>query len=214
MLASRLSRPQIRSPRKLDLIFFALLISLYICPSDAHIIPVYVTRPWLRKEAHAIEVPGRKGENFPKDFATAVGVAVVVVTIGTTLICVFAHFWRQILDWGRGKGNNRSVAKKSRRKDEEAWFCGPDRGLPMPQFDNLEPESEPLALSMQDLEHHWNLEELYGPYTPTRDTRNATPGARTRSKALWNNSGATLPSWLDPEEIERPTSIAYVLDRA
>ncbi|KAI0454421.1 hypothetical protein F5B21DRAFT_504325 [Xylaria acuta] len=205
MPAAQLSWTQIRSPQILDRLFLSLLISFSICPSYAHTLPVYVTRSWPREEAHAIQSTGKKGESFPRDFATAVGIVVLAVTIGTTLICVFAHCWRRILEWGWG--DNGSVTGKSKRKGKEAWFCGADRGLPMPQFDILEPESEPLALSMQAVEPDWDLE------FPGMDGRNIIPGTRTKSKAHWNNSGATLPSWLDLEEIERPASAAYLLDR-
>ncbi|KAH8160521.1 hypothetical protein CIB48_g7725 [Xylaria polymorpha] len=139
------------------------------------------------------------------------GAAVVGVTIGATLICVFAHCWRQILDWGWG--DDRKIPRKMRRKDEEAWFCGADRGLPMPQFDILEPETEPLALSTQALEHGTDPGLLYGYHGPAMYARNPIPGARTGSKVYWGNSSATLPSWLDQEEIERPATVAHSLDR-
>ncbi|KAI1751259.1 hypothetical protein F4782DRAFT_200710 [Xylaria castorea] len=211
MLALRLLWTQIRSAPIIYHVFLTLLISFCICPSHAHILSKSETRPRLREETPGINQAGRNGENFPRDFATALGVAVVVVTIGTTLICVFAHCWRQILDWGWG--DSRSVARKRKRKDEEAWFCGTDRGLPMPQFDILESESQPLASSMQPPERDWDPEAVYSYYVPATHARNAVPGARTRSKARWNNSGTTLPTWLDPDEIERPASVAYLLDR-
>ncbi|TRX97401.1 hypothetical protein FHL15_001679 [Xylaria flabelliformis] len=201
----QLLRAQIRSSQILNCLFLTHLISFYVCPSYAQILPKYIS------EAPTVNHAVRNGENFSRDFTTALGVAVAVVTMGTALICVFAHCWRQLLDWGWG--TKRSVARKRKYKDEEAWFCGADRGLPMPQFDILEPESEPLALSMQTLERDGTPESVYGHYALAAHARNAVPSARTRSKARWNNPGTKLPSWLDPEEIERPASVAYSLDR-
>ncbi|KAI0549482.1 hypothetical protein F4679DRAFT_584425 [Xylaria curta] len=203
MLALQLLRAQTGSPQILNFLFLTLLISFFICPSYAQILPRYIS------EASTVNHAVRNGENFSRDFTTALGVAVAAVTIGTTLICVFALCWRQILDWGWG--NKKSVARKRKYKDEEAWFCGADRGLPMPQFDILEPESEPLALSLQALEHDCDPESVYGHYAPSTHAHSA--GARTRSKAHCNSPGTKLPSWLDPEGIERPASVAYALNR-
>ncbi|KAI1745497.1 hypothetical protein F4680DRAFT_104953 [Xylaria scruposa] len=205
MLALQLLRAQTRSPQTLDFPFLTLLISFCVCPSHAQILPRYIS------ESSTVNHAVRNGESFSRDFTTALGVAVAAVTIGTTLICVFAHCWRQILDWGWG--NKKSVVRKRKYKDEEAWFCGADRGLPMPQFDILEPESEPLALSLQALERDGDPESVYGHYTPATHAHDAVPGARTRSKAHWNSPGMKLPSWLDPEGIERPASVAYSLNR-
>ncbi|KAI1153135.1 hypothetical protein F4825DRAFT_475054 [Nemania diffusa] len=213
MSASQLTRRQIWSLRRFDCLLLIILVSFFIYPSYAHILPAHALAPHKHKATTGSS--HRKPANFPKDFATAAGVAVVAVVIGTTAICVFAHCWRQILDWGRGDGE-KGVVRRRVRKDEEAWFCGADRGLPMPQFDILEPEREPLSLSMQAPQS-----EIYsGPYhghgrgaAPVVYARNVVPGSRARHKDQWNNSGATLPSWLDSEDIERPASVAYLLDR-
>lgn len=127
------------------------------------------------------------------------------VIIGTTVICVFAHCWRQILDcWGRkDEGKGGVVKRKKLRKDEEAWFCGADRGLPMPQFNVLEPETEPLSLSMQALESEGRYRGRDTAVAPAACARNIVPGSR-----------AALPSWLDAEGIGRPASVAYLLDRS
>ncbi|KAI0402149.1 hypothetical protein F4802DRAFT_386106 [Xylaria palmicola] len=198
--------------RRLDFPLICLL-TLFICPSYAHVLPAYVIRSWRRQDAQAIEPTAKNGANFARDFATAVGVAVATVMIVTALICAFAHCWRQILDWGRG--DEWTVGRRRRPKDEEAWFCGRDRGLPMPRFSFLEPEAQPLAMSAQTPEP-----EFYGPYcghdapvAPAAYARSAVVGSQTRLNTLWNDSGVTLSSWIEAEDIERPASVAYLLDR-
>ncbi|KAI0443159.1 hypothetical protein F4803DRAFT_574878 [Xylaria telfairii] len=208
MLALQLSRVPIRSSRILGRLFSTLLVYFCICPSHAQIIPECITRALTRQQEYAIHHASRKkGENFPKDFAIAMGAAVVGVTIVATLVCVFAHCWRPILDCGWG--GDRKITRKMRRKDEEAWFCGADRGLPMPQFDVLEPETEPLALSTQAPERDTDPGLLHGYHAPAMYARNPIPSARTGPKGHWGSSRATLPSWLDQEEIERPTTVAH-----
>ncbi|KAI0397213.1 hypothetical protein F5Y17DRAFT_455367 [Xylariaceae sp. FL0594] len=78
-----------------------------------------------------------RGHNYvTANFSVAIGVTVATVILGTTLICAFAHCWRQILDgyWYR-RGGRRREKRSYLKKHEEAWFCGSDRsggGLPMP----------------------------------------------------------------------------------
>jgi hypothetical protein len=213
MLASQLTRVQIWSPRRLDCLLLVILVSL-ICPSYAYILPAYTTKLELRKHKSTVGSSPRKPANFPRNFATAVGVAVAAVIIGTTVICVFAHCWRQILDWGRD--DEKGVVRRRMRKDEEEWFCGADRGLPMPQFEVLKPETELPSLSMQAPQPEISAGPFHGDHravAPAVYVRNVVPGPRTRQKDQCNNSGATLPNWLDSEEIERPASVAYLLDR-
>ncbi|KAI1132244.1 hypothetical protein F5Y10DRAFT_261492 [Nemania abortiva] len=215
MLASKST--QAWSLKRLISCLLVTILMFCIHFSHAYILPGSITKLESRKNKSTIGSTPRQPGNFPRDFATAVGVAVAAVMIGTTAICVFAHCWRQILDWGRGDDRGVGVIRKRVRKDEEAWFCGADRGLPMPQFDIL-PESEPLAQSVPTPQpdiytgpgHHYSHDKAAA---PTVHARNIVPGSRTRPKEQWNNSGASLPSWLDSGEIERPASVVYLLDR-
>ncbi|KAI1117437.1 hypothetical protein F5Y14DRAFT_402629 [Nemania sp. NC0429] len=204
MPASRLTPwTQTRGPQRLGRLLLVLMIS-FAYPSYAR---AFAPRPGTlhpRKHTSSASAPPRKGADFPKDLATAVGVVVAAVVIGTTVICVFAHCWRQILDcWGRkDEGKGGTVGRKKLRKEEEAWFHRTNRGLPMPQFNVLEPETEPLSLSMQALEPEGPCGGRDTAVAPAAGARYVVPGQR-----------ATLPSWLDAEGIGRPASVAYVLDR-
>ncbi|KAI1428499.1 hypothetical protein F5Y12DRAFT_711135 [Xylaria sp. FL1777] len=157
------ARRQTSSPRGLNPLFLSLFMSIFIYPSYAYAIPAHVT-------TSTRDTPARQAVNFTRDFATAMGVAVSAVIIGTTVICVFAHCWRQILD--RGRRHKTSVSRKKRlRKDEEAWFCGADHGLPMPQFDiREEPEMRPSPY------YGYNT-----PVAPVVYARNVVPTSRSRS---------------------------------
>ncbi|KAI0112078.1 hypothetical protein GGR51DRAFT_568933 [Nemania sp. FL0031] len=203
--------------RILDCLLLTAIVCLFICPSSAHILPKSITELQSRRHRSTVKSSPRQPANFPRDFATAVGVAVAAVIIGTTAICVFAHCWRQILDWGWGHDRGVDAVKKRVRKDEEAWFCGVDRdrGLPMPQLSIL-PESEPLARSMHAPQSEIYTTPRHGreeDAAPTAYARNVVPSSWARPKAQWNNSGSSLPSWQDSGEIERPTSAVYLLDR-
>ncbi|RWA07140.1 hypothetical protein EKO27_g7962 [Xylaria grammica] len=209
MPASLSTGTQIWGHRWLSLLVIFMLFFIY--PSYTYTLPIYATKRAPHKGTSTLEPPAKKPANFPKEFATAMGVAVTIVIIGTTLICAFAHCWRQILDSCRG--NETGATRKKLRNDEEAWFCGPDRGLPMPQLSILEPEAEPLSPYGQVREPGIYPGSCYGYDHPVVYARNVPPGSGPRSKANWNNSAATLPSWNDSEEIERPASVAYFLDR-
>ncbi|KAI0200530.1 hypothetical protein F4808DRAFT_428140 [Astrocystis sublimbata] len=117
-----------------------------------------------------------------------------------------AHCWRTISDWDctgkkRGAGKDKKWNRRGNRNREEVWFSGVDRGLPIPRYDRLEAESESPYPSRQTRQ-------------PGHKSQHGTdPSVEASSKDQWNDSNATLPSWLELEEIERPASVAYVLDR-
>ncbi|KAI1179677.1 hypothetical protein F4777DRAFT_533591 [Nemania sp. FL0916] len=233
MLALQLAQAQPWGSRRHAHMFLALLILFFVHRPHA-----YLTQRQPHKHK-SVSSPPREPGNFARDFATAVGFAVAAVIIGTTAICVFAHCWRPILDWARGEENRATTSTSTKRKrprrrlrkDEEAWFCGVDRGLPMPQFDVLESETETellpsLYMRVPDPQqysgHGQGRTHGYGQdygTAPTATasvvyTRNATAGSRAKSSPPGNNnSAATLPSWQDPDEVERPASVAYMLDR-
>ncbi|KAF2969883.1 hypothetical protein GQX73_g3682 [Xylaria multiplex] len=209
MLASLSGPMQTWCQRRLGRLLFTLLITSLSYSPYVYALPVYATKQSHHKETSTLS-PEKKPVNFPREFATAMGVAVTVVIIGTTLICVFAHCWRQILDWSRG---DEGVTRKKLHKDKEAWFCGTDRGLPMPQFDILEPETEPLSPYAQVRELGIYPSSCYGYEHPAVYARHIVPGSGPGPGAHWNNSVATLPGWIASEEIERPASVAYFLDR-
>ncbi|TGJ86050.1 hypothetical protein E0Z10_g2701 [Xylaria hypoxylon] len=182
-------------------------MSFLVYPSYAYTLPVYATKRENYKETPTLEKP----ENFARDFGIAVGLTVTIVVVGMVLICVFAHFWRHIIDCGQGAETR--LARKKRRSNKEAWFCGPDRGLPMPQFEILEPETEPLSPYAHGRELSVYPGPAYAYDLSAEYACNRTPDLQPRSKTNWNTSVATLPSWFNGDEIERPVSIAYFLDR-
>ncbi|KAI2641933.1 hypothetical protein GGS21DRAFT_281751 [Xylaria nigripes] len=190
-------------PAQARILLLALSQSLLLAPSHALPTPSEVRH----KHHHPEDDPGRKAANFSRDFATALAVAIVAVIIGTTLICVFAHCWQQILDWAcdlRSSRSSSSVTRERRwrrRKDEEAWFCGPDRGLPMPHFEILASGDESVPLSMAVSGERWGEGAVPAVYSRL--------GARGRAEV----SRSGLPSWFDAEEVERPASVACFLDR-
>ncbi|KAI1825085.1 hypothetical protein F4861DRAFT_538347 [Xylaria intraflava] len=191
----------------------ALSLSLLLTPSHAHPTP---QEPNTAEDPYEAQPPetqhGRNISTFSRDFATALAVAAVAVAVGTTLICVFAHCWRQILDWGLES----SGAKRRRppRKDEEVWFCGADRGMPAPRFEALAsvtefvPLSPAMTLSALDPEREFWLRGDDG--VPAVYARHVSVGSRGRYLGGCEDG---VPCWLDAEEVERPASVAYFLDR-
>ncbi|KAI0798803.1 hypothetical protein GGR55DRAFT_702920 [Xylaria sp. FL0064] len=201
---------------RLGHMYLAFFMSFVLCSSYTHAIPLYDTGIASRKHTSHHKTAARKPMNFPKEFATTLAIAVTVVILGTTLICVFAHCWRPILDWSRSDSTGVTRKKRRLRKNKEAWFRGADRKLPMSRSDILEPEAEPLYPYTQ-----FRAPSIYsGPYpaheppvSPAVFSRNAVSSPRTRSRAYWNQSTMSLPSWVDSEELERPASVAYCFDR-
>ncbi|KAI1185087.1 hypothetical protein F5B17DRAFT_48241 [Nemania serpens] len=202
MLASQATWIQTWNLQGVDHLLLAILI-FFVYPSSVYAFTPRAAKLQPRKHKTSTSAPPKKPADFSKDFATVIGVVVAAVIVGTTAICVFAHCWRQILDCcGRGNGGKRGVVRKKKlRKDEEAWFCEADRGLPMPQSDVLEPETEPLSLSVRVVEPEAPRRGRDTAATPAACARYVVPGSR-----------ATLPSWLDAEEIGRPANVAYLLD--
>ncbi|KAI1201937.1 hypothetical protein F5X97DRAFT_288870 [Nemania serpens] len=192
------------NPQRLERLLLAVLIS-FVYPSYAYAFPPSTAKLQPRKHTTSVSAPSRKPADFSRDLAIVVGVVVAAVIVGTTAICVFAHCWRQILDCccRRDEGKGGVVRRKKLRKEEEAWFCGSDREPPKPWFDVLEPETEPLSQSMQALEPEGPCRGRNTAVAPATCARDVVPGSR-----------ATLPSWLDTEEIGRPASVAYLLDRS
>ncbi|KAI0433294.1 hypothetical protein F5Y09DRAFT_299658 [Xylaria sp. FL1042] len=217
MLRLLLARTQTRSLWRLGHMFLVIFMSFFVYQPYTDATPLYSPNLASRKHMSAHETAIRKPMNFPREFATALGVAMTVVILGTTLICVFAHCWRPILDWSRRDETDVVKMRRRLRKDKEAWFCGADRGLPMPQYDALDSEAEPLYPNTQFRGpniHPGPYSGHNGPVSRAVYSRNAIPSHWTRSRAYWNQSTATLPSWVDSEEIERPASVAYCLDRS
>ncbi|KAI3327593.1 hypothetical protein HD806DRAFT_327924 [Xylariaceae sp. AK1471] len=224
MLALRSTQTHTWSSHKgLHSLLFALYTFFLIYPSNAHVLP-YATTPASRKAITVVVVRApteRSPADLSKEFATTLGVVAAAVIVGTTLICVFAHCWRQILS---GKRGGRGVNKKRMRKDEEAWFYRVDPGLPLPQVGS--PRLEPKPMSTRVLkkpEAHIKKEPSSRQVACSHDTVVPAGHARTRTKSslfssrpkkktLRKNMASTLPSWHDSDEVGRPQSVAYCME--
>ncbi|KAI8630872.1 hypothetical protein F5Y19DRAFT_473992 [Xylariaceae sp. FL1651] len=133
-----------QSPSHLVLTPLLLILFAFLtCPSHTHALPYATTRLARRDVSARTETAG----DFSRDFVTAIAVASTAVLVLTTVICVFAHCWRQILRCSpRGRDGDGAVVKNRARDHEEDWFCGQDRGLPLPQVESPEPASEPMRV--------------------------------------------------------------------
>ncbi|KAI1353282.1 hypothetical protein F5Y01DRAFT_323453 [Xylaria sp. FL0043] len=209
------ARTRTQSLWRLRHMYLAFFMSFVLCPSYTHAIPLYGTDIAPRRHTSAHKAAARKPVNFPKEFATALAIAVTVVILGTTLICVFAHCWRPILDWSRLDGTG-GTRKRRRLRKKEAWFRGADRKLPMPRSSTLEPEAEPLYPYTQFRApgtYSSPFSGLESPVSPAVFSCVAISSPRPKSRAYWNQSTASLSSWVESQEIERPASVAYCFDR-
>ncbi|KAI0914514.1 hypothetical protein F4823DRAFT_557867 [Ustulina deusta] len=225
MLALPSARTQAWGPWGLHRLFLALFLSFLVHPSQAYLLPPYFTDLASRRHTSAPEAQARNPATFSRDFATAMGAAVAVVVTGATLICVFAHCWRQILDRSR---SGRDEAGRAKRRaallgDEEAWFCRANRRLPKPPFgDTYEYDSGPVCTFPMAHEPDEAVPDpCYGYKSPTANERRATMIAWLGSKGLLGSQGAaTLLKLAQPEKqacsekIEGPASVACLLDCA
>ncbi|KAI1311681.1 hypothetical protein F5Y03DRAFT_391231 [Xylaria venustula] len=109
-------------------------MSLFIYASSVSAFPTKTA-----SEKYTLESRETQPNNFAKAFGTAMTIVVFVVVLGSIVICAFAQAWQQILDWSKGWLH----------KEKESWFCETHRGLPVPQFDSVEPETEPFYLYTQ-----------------------------------------------------------------
>jgi hypothetical protein len=148
-------------------------------------------------------------------------VAAAAVVVGTTLICVFAHCWRQILDGKRRGGRG---VKSKMCKDEEAWFYRAEFGLPLPQIASprLEPQSASTSVPKKPTArapHEPSSGQVALRHDQAAPAVHARPrtksgffGSRAKPNKLRKNPASGLPSWRDSEEHGRPRGDAHCME--
>lgn len=192
-------------------------MSLLAYPSHAYIIPEYATKLGPRNESSRNKKPTKKPTGYILNFAAAMGIIMAAVIVGTALICVFAHCWRQIIDYAR-RGKSDSAKRRRRRirrlhKDESSWVFPTERGVPKPRFERLESEPESPSPFEQIRWPGTYAAPGYYSVSPGLDKGSIKQESQIRPTAHWHGSSTTLSSRTGSEKIERPASVAYVLDR-
>ncbi|KAK5635238.1 hypothetical protein RRF57_010950 [Xylaria bambusicola] len=208
------TRKQTWSHLRLDRLFITFLVALLVYPSYAYAIPVHTTELSSRNEPSSHKKPAKKSESFTLDFAAAMGIITGAVIIGMAVVCVFAHCWRQIVKCGRRR-REKDAAKRRRklRKDENVWVFPANRGYTMAQLQRLESEPESPSPFEQVCRPGAYAGPCYDTASPAIHKFSDKPPLRARSTTRWDDSTTMLPSWAGADEIKRPASVAYALDR-